>query len=102
MLKIMERRLLHFIINPAMIATWGLGLWLATLYGWGNLKHEGWFHIKFAMVIFMQICHAALARWRKDFAADRNIHTAKFYRIINEVPTLLMIVIVLMAVIKPF
>jgi putative membrane protein len=102
MLKIMERRLLRFIINPAMIATWGFGLWLATLYGWANLKHEGWFHVKLLMVILLQVCHALFARWRRDFANDRNVHSAKFYRIFNEVPTLLMIIIVLMAVIKPF
>ncbi len=102
MLKVMERRLLRYIINPAMIATWGLGLWLIHIDGWENLKHAGWFHIKVTMLVLMQICHACLARWRKDFAADRNHHSAGFYRIVNEIPTLLMIVIVLMAVIKPF
>jgi putative membrane protein len=102
MLKVMERRLLRFIINPAMILTWIFGIWLAGMYGWDSLKHAGWFHIKLTMVVLMQICHAFLARWRKDFAADRNTHTAKFYRIVNEVPTLLMIIIVLMVVIKPF
>jgi putative membrane protein len=102
MLKIMERRLLRFIINPAMIATWIFGLWLATLYGWENLKHAGWFHVKLTLVVCMQICHAMLARWRRDFAADRNKHTEKFYRMINEIPTLLMVIIVLMVVIKPF
>jgi putative membrane protein len=102
LLKIMERRLLRFIINPAMIATWIFGLWLANIYGWENLKTAGWFHAKISLVILMQVCHAFLARWRKDFAADRNTHTAKFYRIINEVPTVLMIVIVLLVVVKPF
>lgn len=102
MLKIMERRLLRFIINPAMIATWILGLWLISIDGWDNLKHAGWFHVKLTMLVLMQICHAMLARWRKDFAADRNVHTARFYRWVNEVPTVLMIIIVLMAIIKPF
>lgn len=102
MLKVMERRLLRFIINPAMIASWVFGLWLVKLYGWESLKHAGWFHVKLTMLVLMQLCHAALARWRKQFAADRNIHTAKFYRMINEVPTVLMIVIVLMVIIKPF
>jgi protoporphyrinogen IX oxidase len=100
--KVMERKLLRFIINPAMIASWVFGFWLASLYGWENLKHAGWFHVKLTMLVLMQICHAAFARWRRHFAQDRNIHTAKFYRIVNEVPTLLMIVIVLMVVIKPF
>src|SRR5580704_17882121 len=102
MLKVMERRLLRFIINPAMIATWGFGIWLASLYGWENLKHAGWFHAKLTLVILMQICHAAFARWRRHFAQDRNVHTVKFYRVMNEVPTLLMVTIVLLAVIKPF
>ena len=102
MLKVMEHRLLRLIINPAMIATWILGLWLATQYGWQNLAHAGWFHVKLFMVILMQVCHAFLARWRKDFAADRNKHSAKFYRIVNEVPMLLLIVIVWMVIIKPF
>jgi putative membrane protein len=102
LLKIMERRLLRFIINPAMIATWVFGLWLAWLYGFGNLKTAGWFHVKLAMVLLLQICHVMLSRWRRDFAHDRNTHTAKFYRIVNEVPTLLMVIIVLMVIIKPF
>lgn len=102
MLKVMERRLLRLIINPAMIATWGLGIWLVTLYGWENLKTAGWFHVKVSMIILLQICHAAFARWRKDFAADRNKHTARFYRIANEIPTVLMAVIILMVIVKPF
>jgi len=102
MLKVMERRLLRLIINPAMVATWVFGLWIATLYGWQNLAHAGWFHVKFLMVILMQVCHVCLARWRRDFAADRNKHTAKFYRIVNEVPTLLLVIIVFMVIVKPF
>ena len=102
LLKIMERRLLRFIINPAMIATWGFGLWLATLYGWDSLKQAGWFHAKLTMVVGLQIFHALLSRWRRQFAADRNIHTVKFYRMVNEVPTVLMVIIVLLVVVKPF
>lgn len=102
MLKVMERRLLRIIINPAMIASWGFGIWLVTILGWENLKHAGWFHVKLTMLVIMQLVHAAFARWRRHFDQDRNIHTAKFYRIINEVPTVLMIVIVLMVIVKPF
>lgn len=102
MLKVMERRLLRIIINPAMIATWIFGIWLVTLLGWENLKHQGWFHVKLTMLVGMQIIHAAFARWRRHFDQDRNIHTAKFYRIMNEVPTVLMVVIIFMVVIKPF
>jgi protoporphyrinogen IX oxidase len=102
MLKVMERRLLRIIINPAMIATWCFGIWLVTIVGWENLKHAGWFHFKLTLLVLMQICHACFARWRRAFAEDRNIHTAHFYRIMNEVPTVLMIVVVLLVIVKPF
>jgi putative membrane protein len=102
--KVMERRLLRAIINPAMIATWVFGLWLAWLgpdsrYGWFA---SGWLWAKIILVLALSAVHGLLARWRKDFAHDRNRHSQKFYRIINEVPTLLMILIVLLVVLKPF
>jgi len=102
--KLMERRLLRGIINPAMIATWVLGLWLA----WnGPDSHTGWFgagwlQAKLAVVVLLSALHGFLARWVKDFAADRNQHSQRFYRIINEVPTVAMIIIVLLVVLKPF
>jgi putative membrane protein len=102
--KIMERRLLRGIINPAMIATWLLGLWLA----WnGPDSHYGWFaapwlHAKLLLVVLLSAVHGLLARWTTGFGRDANRHTAKFYRIINEVPTLLMIAIVILVVLKPF
>ncbi len=97
--KTMERRLLRGIINPAMIATFVFGFWLVWLGGWA---YATWFQVKFALVIVMSGVHGMLARYMRDFAADRNRHSEKFYRIINEVPTVLMIAIVLLAVIKPF
>jgi putative membrane protein len=97
--KIMERRLLRFIINPAMIATWVLGLWLAWQGGWFK---AGWLHGKLALVLVMSAVHGLFARWVKDFGADRNRHSQKLYRIANEIPTLLMIIIVILAVVKPF
>jgi protoporphyrinogen IX oxidase len=97
--KVMERRLLRAIINPAMVATWVFGLWLAWLGGW---VFATWFQAKFVLVIAMSGVHGMLARCMRDFAADQNRHSQKFCRIINEVPTLLMIGIVLLAVIKPF
>jgi putative membrane protein len=102
--KVMERRLLRGIINPAMIATWVLGLWLAWLgpdsrYGWFA---SSWLWAKIILVLALSAVHGLLARWRKDFAQDRNRHSQKFYRIINEVPTVLMILIVLLVVLKPF
>jgi len=102
--KVMERRLLRAIINPAMIAAWLLGLWLAwhgpdSRYGWFA---SGWFQGKLVLVLGLSAVHGQLARWVKDFAADNNRHSEVFYRIINEVPTVLMIAIVILAVVKPF
>ena len=97
--KRMERRLLKAIINPAMIATWGLGLWLTWT---GPYLTAGWLHAKLALVLILSGVHGLFARWVKDFAADRNRRSAAFYRIVNEVPTLLMIGIVILAIIKPF
>jgi len=102
--KVMERRLLRLIINPAMVATWVLGLWLAWLgpdsrFGWFN---AGWLQAKIVLVLILSAVHGLLARWVKDFAAENNRHSQRFYRIINEVPTALMILIVLLVVLKPF
>ena len=97
--KVMERRLMRGIINPAMIATWIFGLLLVWL---GRHWTEGWFHAKFTLVILMQLIHAAYSKWRKAFARDANKHDAKFYRITNEVPTVLMILIVILVAVKPF
>jgi putative membrane protein len=97
--KVMERRLLKGIINPAMIATWVLGLWLA----WsGGLFAARWLEAKLVLVLAMSGVHGMLSRYVKDFAADRNRKSQKFYRIINEVPTVLMILIVILAVVKPW
>ena len=102
--KVMERRLLRGIINPAMVATWLLGLWLAwhgpdSRYGWFA---SGWLGAKLVLVVALSALHGLLAKWRKDFAADSNRHSQRFNRIINEVPTVLLIVIVILAVVKPF
>ncbi len=97
-LKVMERRLLRAIVNPAMIAAWILGLSLAWA---GDRWGEGWFHGKLALLVAMQILHAAYARWRRHFAADANRHSARFYRFMNEAPTVLLVAIVILAVVKP-
>src|SRR3954470_6555424 len=97
--KVMERRLLRAIINPAMVAAWILGLLLA----WqGDHWREGWLHAKLLLLVGMQVAHAGLSRWRRAFARDANIHSEGFYRFINEIPTLLLIGIVIFAVVKPF
>ena len=97
--KVMERRLLTIIINPAMVVTWVLGLWLA--YEGGCFKAE-WLHAKLALVIALSALHGFMVRWVREFGSDQNQHTQKFYRIINEVPTVLMIAIVVLVVVKPF
>jgi putative membrane protein len=97
--KVMERRLLRAIINPAMVLAWILGLALATDIGaWG----EPWMHAKLTAVIALSTLHGFFARWRRDFDKDENRHSARFYRIMNEVPTVLMIAIVLLVVLRPF
>src|SRR3954468_15405638 len=97
--KVMERRLLKAIINPAMVVTWALGLWLAWSGGW---YASGWLQAKIVLVLLMSGLHGFLARYVREFAADQNRRGAKFYRIINEVPTVLLIGIVILAVVKPF
>lgn len=97
--KVMERRLLRAIINPAMITAWLFGLALvAHLDAWGDI----WMQAKFACVIALSTMHGFFARWRRQFAADVNRHSARFYRYMNEIPTALMIAIVLLVVLKPF
>ncbi len=97
--QIMEKKLLRFIINPAMIASLILGIMLVMIVGKEGLG--AWFHIKSLLLVFMFLCHGLLARYRRYFAKGENKHSAKFYRILNEVPTILMILIVLLAVMKP-
>jgi len=97
--KVMERRLLKAIINPAMIATWVSGLWLAWDHGFFG---RGWMDTKIVLVILLSGVHGFLAVMVRRFAEDRNTRSERFYRILNEVPTLLMIGIVILVVIKPF
>jgi putative membrane protein len=97
--KIMERRLLKAIINPAMIVTWGLGLYLVWDGGWYT---SGWLHAKLLLVLILSGVHGFLSKTVKVFAADQNVRPAKFYRMINEVPTVLMIGIVILVIVKPF
>ena len=97
--KIMERRLLNAIMLPAAVTSWLTGLFLALQAGFFQ---SNWFISKFIVVILMSAIHVLLARFSKLFAEDRNTHPALFYRLINEVPTLLMIAIVFLVVVKPF
>jgi len=97
--KLMERRLLKVIINPAMILSWILGVWLGVAGGWFS---SGWLSLKLVLVLALSALHGFYVRWVRDFARDQNRHSARFYRIVNEVPTVLLIGIVILAVVKPF
>jgi len=97
--KVMERRLLNFIINPAMVASWVFGIVLMWNGGW---LQSGWFHAKLLLVVGLSALHGMMVGWVRAFAEDRNMKTARFYRMVNEVPTVLMILIVILVVVKPF
>ena len=99
--KVMERRLLRYITTPAMLAAWIFGLILAfsPLIDWSK---DGWFQAKLLLVVVLSGFNGLLAKWTKDFAADRNTRSPRFYRIVNEVPTVLMILIVILVVVRPF
>ena len=99
--KVMERRLLKQIMNPAMIVTWIAGLLMAGIPGVVDM-HALWFPVKLVLVLLMTGFHGACSRWRRDFLNDRNRRPEKFYRIANEVPTLLLIAIVVLVIVKPF
>lgn len=94
----MEHRLLRYIMNPAMIAVFVFGLYLSSEIGFGFT----WLHIKLTLVLILVGYHHFLARCRKNFAAGKNEYSTKFYRIINEIPTVLMIAIVALVILKPF
>jgi protoporphyrinogen IX oxidase len=98
--KTMERRLYRAIMTPAMVATWlfGIGLTLTGVVVWSTF----WLYAKLVLVAGMTWLHVIFGRWCRDFAADRRPHGAGFYRAINELPTLLLIGIVVLAVVKPF
>ena len=97
--KVMERKLLKAIATPAMIASWVFGLWIASLYDvWADL----WFVLKFGLVAVMTVMHFIYAKHVKRFASDQNVASSKHFRIINEIPAVLMIGIVLLVVLKPF
>jgi putative membrane protein len=97
--KVMERRLMNVIINPAMVVVWALGLWLAWT---GGFFTSGWFHAKLLLVVALSGLHGLLSRCVRDFAADRNRRSQKFYRYINEIPAILMVGIVILVIVKPF
>lgn len=97
--KVMERRLLRVIINPAMMVAWTTGLWMA----WEVYQFVGgWLHIKLAAVILLSGYHGLLSRATRHFSEDRNNFSEKTWRFLNEVPTILMVIAVVAVIVKPF
>ncbi|MBL8590726.1 MAG: protoporphyrinogen oxidase HemJ [Methylobacteriaceae bacterium] len=97
--KVMERRLAKAIMTPAMIVAWATGLWLAWQAGFFR---SGWFHGKLLLVVALSGVHGMLVARLRAFAEDRNDKSGVWYRVLNEVPTLLMIGIVILVIVKPF
>lgn len=99
--KVMERRLYKAIMTPAMLATWVFGLWLIALEpSW--MTGQGWLHVKILLVLGMTAVHGILGKHRRNFEADKNVKSHKYFRVMNEVPTLLLIFIVILVIVKPF
>jgi len=95
----MERRLLRYIMTPAMLVAWATGLYLAVISGYFS---QGWFHLKLVMVLAMSASHGVMARHVRLFAGDMNDKSQKYFRVFNEIPTILMIVIVIAVIVRPF
>ncbi len=93
-----ERRLLRIVVNPAMVFAWVFGLMLATHLGLAG----GWLHLKLALVLLLSAFHGLLARWRRDFARGDNRRSSRFYRLMNEVPSVIIILVVVLVIVKPF
>ncbi|MEZ5648722.1 MAG: CopD family protein, partial [Alphaproteobacteria bacterium] len=96
----MEQRLLRIIMNPAMILVWVLGLTLIAIDP-GLLK-QGWLHLKLLLVLILTGLHMACSRWRRDLAVGKNRHSSRFYRMMNEIPTLAVLIIVVLVIVRPF
>ena len=99
--EVMEAKLLRIIMNPAMILTWIFGLWMFAV-NLEFLKTAGWLHAKLLLVVILSGYHMALAKYHRKLAAGDNEKSEKFFRIINEFPTLILIAVVLLAILKPF
>lgn len=100
--KVMEKKLYYYIATPAMIVSWVLGLWLLHLYAWEAYRSSGWLHAKLFLVALLTIYHFSMGYFLKQFKADNNQKSTKFYRYYNEVPTLFLFAIVILVVVKPF
>lgn len=100
--KVMERRLMAAIMTPAMVVSWALGLGLIAMLGLDVFRDAYWLWVKIGLVIVLTAAHLLMIRHLRDFARDRNRHSQRYFRILNEVPTVLMIAIVVMVIVRPF
>lgn len=100
--KVMERRLMAAIMTPAMLVSWALGLGLIAVLGVEVFRDGYWLTVKVGLVIVLTATHLLMIRHLRDFARDRNRHSQRYFRILNEVPTVLMIAIVVMVIVRPF
>ncbi|PID65594.1 MAG: TIGR00701 family protein [Gammaproteobacteria bacterium] len=100
--KVMERKLYYGITMPAMIATWLSGLWLLYGYAWVAYSSMGWLHTKILLVLLLSVYHFSMGYYYKRFRDDKNSHSHVFYRYYNEVPTLFLLIVVVLVVVKPF
>ncbi len=102
MLKLMEKKLLKYIMNPAMLLSFILGAWLMIITKAGAPGSGGWMHLKLVFVIILAALHGMMAKYRKDFERNQNTKSSRYYRIFNEIPAVAMVVVVLLVVLKPF
>ncbi len=100
--KVMERKLYHYITTPAMISSWIFGLLLLYTHAWALYSSNGWLHLKLTLVVLLTVYHFTMGHYVKLFAADKNSRNTKFFRYYNEIPTLFLIIVVILVVVKPF
>lgn len=100
--KVMEKRLYYYITMPSMIASWVLGLWLLYMYAWQLYSSSGWLHAKLTLLVLLTIYHFSMGHYLKKLASDSNQKSTKFFRYYNEIPTLFLLAIVILVVVKPF
>jgi putative membrane protein len=100
--KVMEHKLMYVIMRPAMLVTWATGLYLAFFAGVIDWSYDFWMHAKLLLVVLMTGAHHMMIKWMKGFKADENAKSGRFYRIMNEVPTLLFIFVVILVIVRPF
>lgn len=100
--NVMERKLYYGITMPAMLATWGSALWLLYLYAWSAFSTTGWLHAKITLVVLLTVYHFSMGYYYRQFRNHNNRHRHVFYRYYNEIPTLFLLAIVVLVVVKPF